>query len=76
MKTEAEIRQHFADLQVLRRGECSCGGTEHEIGCYVGGRMMEAAAGALAWVLGENPHYEGIVERYRMVARDALDPEK
>lgn len=62
MKTEHEIRKHMKDLLKGSKVPCECGGTNHELKCIVGGRMMATAAGVLAWVLEENFDYDRTVE--------------
>ena len=68
MKSKSEIRWHLRDLQIARVRPCACRGTPHEAQCVIGGKMMEAAAGVLAWVLGENEPYQSVVDRLRQAA--------
>ena len=58
MKTEAEIRRHMQDLLICKDKPCGCAGMAHEIKCVIGGKMMEASAIVLSWVLGEDEDYQ------------------
>lgn len=55
MKTEAEIRSYIEDLKIA----CECGG-----------RMMDAAAETMLWVLGESVDAERIRETIAEGARE------
>lgn len=60
MRTEAEIRKHRDDLQLLVNQPCSCAGTRHEFTCICGGKMMEAAIRELSWALGSTDSDEAV----------------
>lgn len=62
MKTEAEIRAHRDVLRASMQKSCGCRGTEHEFGCFVGGRMMVANERLLSWILGECPDHQECVD--------------
>lgn len=64
--TPDQIRAHIRRLRKVRNLPCDCKG-EHLLGCFVGGRMMDASIEVLLWVLGEGDYHE-------MVDRIAKDP--
>jgi hypothetical protein len=64
MKTEREIRAHLADLRVSLAVPCGCskGDAAAHRECVKGGLAMEANISILAWVLGDHPDYDRMVE--------------
>ena len=64
MKTEKEVRSHLKALSLAQQQPCCCANEGHGMECRIGGMIMTAQMELLAWILGEAPGYERVVERF------------
>lgn len=67
MKTRVEISRLRDAMIAATWRKCDCSGTEHEIKCYIGGKMMQASVTALDWALGEAPDFQKVADE--LIAR-------
>lgn len=65
MKTEAEIRQHLADLTACSSWPCGHRhATDRErLQCLEGRLILQAHARTLRWVLGEGDEHDRLAQR-------------
>jgi hypothetical protein len=73
MKSEAEIRRHRDNLRLMKRQPCGCRGTQHQLKCEIGLRMMEATEQTLSWILGEHDDMQRLVDELERDARDKIN---
>lgn len=67
MQSEAEIRQHLADLEWTHAQPCTCSTPEQRAKCRMDRLLLRAAIGTLAWVIGDHPGYAEVVREMTRV---------
>lgn len=54
MRTEREIRQHVADLELIYSQPCNCAATSHAASCVEAKRAIRGIIMALRWAAGDD----------------------
>jgi hypothetical protein len=73
LKSEKAIRSHRDNLRLCRQNHrCRCKGRQHQMQCFIGGKMLMAVEDMLTWVLDENStgFQDQIIEYFAQRAAD------
>lgn len=74
MKTEAEIREHLADLAWLLARPCICRSKSARLMCRHTQDRFEEVQDALLWVVGERSDYRFVIQAIPDARRLNLHP--